>query len=69
MSSNDSGRSGGMSFTGALAILFIGLKLAGIIDWPWVWVLSPLWIGLAIAVLATIAYVAAESCGRDGHGR
>lgn len=65
----DSGRSGGMSFTGALAILFIGLKLAGFIDWPWVWVLSPLWIGLAIAVLAAIAYVAVELCERDGHGR
>lgn len=27
-----------------LTILFIGLKLASVIDWEWIWVLSPLWI-------------------------
>ena len=43
---------GGISFLGALALLFIGLKLGNVIDWPWIWVLSPLWI--PIALLATI---------------
>ena len=37
-------RSGGISFCGLLAVLFIGLKLTGHIDWSWLWVLSPLWI-------------------------
>lgn len=41
---------GGISFFGMLAILFIGLKLTGFIDWPWWVVLSPLWLPLAIAV-------------------
>jgi hypothetical protein len=40
--------SSGIGFSGMLAILFIGLKLAGIIDWSWWWVLSPMWIPLAI---------------------
>lgn len=46
----------GMGFSGWLTILFIGLKLTGFITWPWVWVLSPLWISLLI-VLAFLAIV------------
>jgi hypothetical protein len=48
--SDSSSNSGGIGFTGALAILFIGLKLGGVISWSWLWVLSPLWIPLAIGV-------------------
>ena len=33
---------------GLLTILFVGLKLTGNIDWAWVWVLSPLWIGAGL---------------------
>lgn len=45
---------GGIGFTGALTILFIGLKLADYIDWSWWWVLSPIWIttGLGLIGLA-----------------
>lgn len=39
---NNSARSGGIGFFGLLTILFIGLKLAGFIDWSWFWILSPL---------------------------
>jgi len=39
---------GGVGFCGLLAIAFIVLKLTGVIDWGWGWVLSPLWIPLAI---------------------
>lgn len=39
-----------IGFTGLLTILFIGLKLTGYIDWSWVWVLAPLWIGFALLV-------------------
>lgn len=44
----------GMGFSGWLTILFIGLKLTGYITWPWVWVLSPIWIS-ALIVLAILA--------------
>lgn len=55
-----SSSSGGIGFTGALAILFIALKLTGVIDWSWWWVLSPLWIPLAIVVgIAIIAGIVA----------
>ena len=34
-----------------LQVAFIVLKLCGVIAWPWVWVLAPLWIGVIIAIL------------------
>lgn len=33
-----------------LGILFIVLKLTGVIAWPWIWVLSPFWIGIAVLI-------------------
>jgi hypothetical protein len=45
---NNNIRSGGVGFCGLLTILFIALKLIGYITWSWLWVLSPLWIGLAV---------------------
>jgi fatty acid desaturase len=39
-----------IGFCGALAILFIALKLCGVIAWSWLWVLSPLWIPVAIVM-------------------
>ena len=38
----------GANLADLLLILFIGLKLAGKIDWSWFWVLSPLWISLIV---------------------
>lgn len=49
--SKSSSSSGGIGFCGLLTILFIGLKLTHHIDWSWWWVLSPLWIGLALWVV------------------
>jgi len=41
-----------------LTVLFIGLKLAGVIDWSWMMVVSPIWIPLAIIlVLYSIIFV------------
>ena len=31
-----------------LTIVFVVLKLTHVIDWSWIWVCSPLWIGAAI---------------------
>ena len=41
---NNKQTSNGIGFTGLLTIVFIILKLCGIIAWSWWWVLSPLWI-------------------------
>lgn len=58
--SNSSSSSSGIGFGGLLTVLFVALKLTGVIAWSWWWVLSPLWIGLAIllVVLAIVAVVA-----------
>jgi hypothetical protein len=48
--SDSSNGGGGIGFAGLLAIVFITLKLTGHIAWSWWWVLSPLWIPLALVV-------------------
>jgi len=54
MSSDNNGSSGGMGVGGVLGIVFVVLKLVGVIDWPWVWVLCPFWIMFAIALVIFI---------------
>ena len=49
-----------IGFLGLLALLFIGLRLGGVIDWSWWIVLLPLWGPLALVgglffVLALVA--------------
>ncbi len=60
--SNNSGSSssGGIGFAGLLTIVFIVLKLLHKIAWPWLWVLSPVWIPAALAavILLIVAAVA-----------
>jgi len=53
-SNSSSSAGGGIGFAGLLTIVFIVLKLLEKIDWPWIWVLSPLWISVALAVLIVI---------------
>jgi len=60
--SDTSGRGGGIGFLGALGILFIGLKLAGFIDWPWWLVLSPLWVGVALWLVVVVILVLGAIC-------
>ena len=54
MSNSTDSASGGGGFATLLTILFIALKLTHVIAWSWWWVLSPLWLGAAIAVGALI---------------
>lgn len=54
---NSSAAGGGIGFCGLLAIVFIVLKLIGIIKWSWVWVLSPLWIPTVLVILFIIAWI------------
>ena len=48
---------GGIGFCGLLAIAFIVLKLCGVIAWSWWWVLAPLWIPVALAVIIVIVAI------------
>ena len=40
-----------------LLVAFIVLKLTGVITWSWWWVLSPLWIPLAVGLIVTIIFL------------
>ena len=44
----------GIKFSQLLTVIFITLKLCNVIDWPWIWVLSPLWIPFVIIVAITL---------------
>lgn len=39
-----------------LLVLFVGLKLAGVIAWSWWWVLSPIWLPSAIVLVIVAVY-------------
>ena len=55
-----------------LALMFIGFKLSGVIDWSWFWVLSPLILPTIIAIVVMftafggifVYYVLEEFFGR-----
>lgn len=62
---SDKETTGGVSFFGVLTVLFIGLKLSGIIHWSWMWVLAPIWAPSAIIlVVLVVTYVAVLKGGR-----
>ncbi|UDL16821.1 membrane protein [Arthrobacter phage Atuin] len=41
----------GIGFAGVLTIVFIVLKLTGVIAWSWWWVLSPIWISVLLVLV------------------
>ena len=57
MDSNSSRNSGDVAFM--LFLVFLVLKLTGVITWSWWWVTAPLWGGLALflMVLAIVGLV------------
>lgn len=51
MSEKSSSSSSGIGFGGALFLVFLVLKLTGVITWSWWWVTAPLWGGLVVVVI------------------
>ena len=47
----DTSKSTGLCFDAVLTIVFVVLKLTGLIDWSWLWILSPMWISLFCSFL------------------
>ena len=43
-------------FFATLIVLFIALKLTGVIDWSWLWVLAPIWIpgGFVLLIIGAV---------------
>ena len=50
----DNSSSKGMGIIGVLQIIFIVLKLIGVISWSWWLVLIPLWIDIACFIIGII---------------
>ena len=50
-----------------LALIFVVMQIAGIISWPWYWLLAPLWLPIAFmlgivgAILVVVLFVAAAA--------
>ena len=61
MDKNRNEYGGGVDLATVLLIIFITLKLTGLISWPWIWVLSPLWITFALMMLVLLALVLIEA--------
>ena len=47
---NNKAKQGGLGIVSVLTIVFIVLKLLGVIKWSWIWALSPIWISAVIVV-------------------
>ena len=61
MKKKETAGKGGMGFIGVLTLIFIVLKLTNNISWPWLWVLSPIWIcALLLLALFGAIFVAAK---------
>ena len=43
---------------GTLTIIFIVLKVLNLITWPWIWVLSPIWISIILIFFSAVVLVA-----------
>lgn len=46
--------SNGVKLDVVLTLIFIVLKFVGVIDWSWIWVLSPLWLTVVLIVFLAI---------------
>lgn len=56
-SSNKSSSSGGgVGIPTVIQIVFIILKVVGVIKWSWFWVLSPTWISILVAIFALLIF-------------
>lgn len=40
----------GVSLPTILGLVFIILKLCNVIDWSWIWVLAPFWLGITFFI-------------------
>lgn len=49
--------SSGCSLATVLGVVFLVLKLVGVIDWAWVWVLAPFWIPVALVIAVVLFWL------------
>ena len=60
--------SSGISAVGLLGVVFVTLRLVGVIDWSWWWVTAPFWapsaVVMSVAVCAALLSATRRSPGR-----
>ena len=56
---------GGIGTLSAVQIVLIVLKLCKLIDWSWIFVLMPTWIGLGLAAVLVILYLVLKCIVHD----
>ena len=61
----DKKQSGGIGVCGTLTIIFIVLKCLHIINWKWIWVLSPTWLPTVVIIIIGFIYIELHG-GNDG---
>lgn len=49
----------GVGIITILGVVFIVLKLCGVIDWSWWWVLAPFWAPWALLIVITVSVLGA----------
>ena len=49
-----------LPFNSILFIVFLILKLCGVINWNWIWVFSPIWIPVIALLVGFIIYFIIE---------
>ena len=54
-----------LGFAFWLTVVFVALKLFGAINWSWLWVLSPLWIGYGLVIFILTLYVLLAAIARQ----
>ncbi len=55
----------GVTMVGVLTTILIVLKLTKLIDWSWVWVLSPVWISVALGLMFMLIVACMWHNGKD----
>ena len=60
----NSSSSEGVGFFGLMFLIFMTLKLTGVIDWSWWWVTSPLWGGFALIFIVIMIVVVVKALDR-----
>lgn len=63
MSNRSSNNSTGMGILGVLQVIFLVLKLTGLITWSWLVVLIPFWISLGTLAIFLICVLIAVLTG------
>lgn len=58
---------GGIGCAGVLLIVFVTLKLTGLVAWSWWWVLAPAWVPLSLwlAIVGLVALCFAQDRQAD----